>query len=212
MSKENEHGIVYVLSNRLMPGIVKIGMTQRAQLDSRLKELYTTGVPVPFDVEFACEVEVSDCAKVERALHRAFAPNRINANREFFEIDKQQAIAILELLDKKEITSEVQEEMDNDLEKDDIIAKNRTVRRRPQLNFAKMQIPVGSELVYVKDPNITCVVSSDRKVTYNGEETSLTAVTWGLLNTKYQVQPTPYWTYEGKLLSEIYDETYPLED
>ena len=59
----NNIGIVYVLSNRVMPGLVKIGMTTRCEIDSRLKELYTTGVPVPFDVEYACEVDACDCAK-----------------------------------------------------------------------------------------------------------------------------------------------------
>lgn len=49
MAKDNHIGIVYVLSNRAMPGLVKIGMTTRPELDTRLKELYTTGVPVPFD-------------------------------------------------------------------------------------------------------------------------------------------------------------------
>ena len=51
MSKDHSTGIVYVLSNRAMPGLVKIGMTTRKELDTRLKELYTTGVPIPFDVE-----------------------------------------------------------------------------------------------------------------------------------------------------------------
>ena len=92
MIKYNNTGIVYVLSNRAMPGLVKIGMTTRPELDARLKELYTTGVPVPFDVEYACEVKASNCAKIEKALHTAFEPNRINANREFFEIKKEQAI------------------------------------------------------------------------------------------------------------------------
>ncbi len=54
MIKYNNTGIVYVLSNRAMPGLVKIGMTTRPELDARLKELYTTGVPVPFDVEYDC--------------------------------------------------------------------------------------------------------------------------------------------------------------
>ena len=69
MAKDNHIGIVYVLSNRAMPGLVKIGMTTRPELDTRLKELYTTGVPVPFDVEYACEVKASDCNKIEKALH-----------------------------------------------------------------------------------------------------------------------------------------------
>lgn len=30
-----------------MPGLVKIGMTTREDMDSRMRELYSTGVPVP---------------------------------------------------------------------------------------------------------------------------------------------------------------------
>lgn len=82
--KQNNSGIVYVLTNPVMPGLVKIGMTTRDNLDARMKELYGTGVPVPFECKYACKVKSSDCAKIEKALHAAFAPNRINANREFF--------------------------------------------------------------------------------------------------------------------------------
>lgn len=70
-------------------------------IDTRMKELYSTGVPVPFDCVYACEVKASDCAKIEKALHKAFEPNRINANREFFSIKSEQATAILELLTEK---------------------------------------------------------------------------------------------------------------
>ena len=81
-----EYGIVYLLTNPVMPGLVKIGMTTRDDIDARLKELYTTGVPVPFECQFACKVDKKDCVKIEHALHTAFAPQRVNANREFFRI------------------------------------------------------------------------------------------------------------------------------
>ena len=44
-----EQGIVYVLTNPCMHGIVRIGMTERKNIEARLKELYTTGVPLPFE-------------------------------------------------------------------------------------------------------------------------------------------------------------------
>ena len=44
------------------------------------------------------------------------------------------------------------------------------------------------------------------------EDTSLTAITTRLRGSKYSVQPTPWWTYEGKSLSDIYNETYPFEE
>ncbi|MFT7387743.1 MAG: hypothetical protein ACI8VC_000984 [Candidatus Endobugula sp.] len=48
MDNSIEAGIVYVLTNPAMPGIVKIGKTSRDSVDARLNELYSTGVPVPF--------------------------------------------------------------------------------------------------------------------------------------------------------------------
>ena len=86
-----EYGIVYLLTNPVMPGLVKIGMTAQEDVDKRMKELYTTGVPVPFECQFVCRVKKTDCAKIEHALHAAFAPQRINANREFFRIQVEQA-------------------------------------------------------------------------------------------------------------------------
>lgn len=67
-----EYGIVYLLTNPVMPGLVKIGMTTQEDIDKRMKELYTTGVPVPFECKFACKVKKSDCLKIEKALHKAF--------------------------------------------------------------------------------------------------------------------------------------------
>ena len=208
----NNIGIVYVLSNRVMPGLVKIGMTTRCEIDSRLKELYTTGVPVPFDVEYACEVDACDCAKIEKALHKAFEPQRINANREFFQINKDQAIAILELFNKKDVTSEVSDEMNNDLDAGDKASLIKASKHPPPLNFSLMGIPVGSILEYIANPSITVTVIADKKVDYEGEEMSLTAVTMRLLNSKYGVQPTPRWSYNGKNLQDIYDETFPFDD
>jgi len=78
-TKQENYGIVYLLTNPAMPGLVKIGMTTREDVKQRMKELYGTGVPVPFDCRYICKVKSSDCAKIEKALHTAFAPDRINA-------------------------------------------------------------------------------------------------------------------------------------
>lgn len=212
MPKENHKGIVYVLSNRVMPGLVKIGMTTRKELDDRLRELYTTGVPVPFDVEYACEVKACDCARIEKALHTAFAPDRINVNREFFQIKKEQAIAILEIFNEKDVTDEVSDEMNNNLDSSDIASKSKATGHRPPLNFVQMGIPVGSILTYNADPSVAITVTDEKRIEYMGEEMSLTAVTKRLMNSTYAVQPTPRWSYNGVKLSEIYDATYPIED
>lgn len=214
MTKQNSNiGIVYVLSNSAMPGLVKIGMTTRESVEARMKELYSTGVPVPFDCKYACEVKFSDCAKIEKALHKAFEPNRVNANREFFSIKAEQATAILELFDRKDITNEVVAEINNDLTPEDKFAsENIKSARRPALNYKEMGIEPNSILVFAKDLDVEITVVSDRKVSYNGKEGSLTSITKKLLGITHAPQPTNYWLYDGKNLRDIYDETYTIEE
>ena len=104
------YGIVYLLTNPVMPGLVKIGMTAQEDIDKRMRELYTTGVPVPFECKYACKVKTSDCFKIEKALHKAFDPQRVNQNREFFRINVEQAQAILELFHHEDVTEDLLDE------------------------------------------------------------------------------------------------------
>ncbi|MBK6819510.1 MAG: GIY-YIG nuclease family protein [Bacteroidetes bacterium] len=82
---ENNHGIVYVLTNPAMPGIIKIGRTNQEDVKYRMSQLYSTGVPLHFECVYAAKV--SNYEKVEKALHIAFGLDRLNPNREFFEIE-----------------------------------------------------------------------------------------------------------------------------
>ena len=63
------NGIVYVLTNPAMPGMVKIGKTARESVEARLNELYSTGVPLPFECVYAARV-VNE-TEVEQAFHQA---------------------------------------------------------------------------------------------------------------------------------------------
>jgi hypothetical protein len=84
--------IVYILTNPAMPGLIKIGQTD-GDVEARVGQLYTTGVPVPFNCYYACRL---DAAKGwERRLHKAFEIMRVNPKREFFEMEAEQAKAIL---------------------------------------------------------------------------------------------------------------------
>lgn len=208
-----EYGIVYLLINPVMPGLVKIGMTTQEDIDKRMKELYTTGVPVPFECKFACKVKKSDCHKIEKALHKAFNPQRINQNREFFRINVEQAQAILELFHHEDVTEEVTDEIQNDLTDEDKAASTKAQTKRPPLNFYEMGLQKGDILKWKDDPSITVTIISERKVCYKGEEMSISALSATLKGYKVKhIQPTPHWLFKNRILSEIYDETYPFEE
>ncbi len=199
-------GIVYVLTNPAMPGLVKIGKTARDDVNIRLEELYGTGVPVPFECAFAGKVD--DHNKVEVALHRAFGPYRYNPRREFFAIEPDQAIVLLELLVSEVVTTQVSEEAERVDPQSKEASDKLNNQRRPNFNFTEMGVPKGAELVFAKGGEHRCRVVDDRQVEYEGEVCSLSKLTRRLLGRSRHVPPIPNWLYDGRSLSDIYNETY----
>ncbi|MDA7932506.1 GIY-YIG nuclease family protein [Mariniblastus sp.] len=207
--KQNNLDIVYVLTNSAMPGLVKIGNTSQDDPAVRLSQLYTTGVPVPFDIEYACRVP--NPLEVEQALHRAFAPQRINPRREFFEIEPEQAIAILQLLNVEDVTQDVALS-DDGIDSTDRESASRLRSRRPSINFDEMDIPNGSRLTFNTTDDYVIVVAHKKVIFNDGEPTSLTAVTREILGLDYNIQPTRHWSFDGRNLRDIWSETYVTSD
>lgn len=199
-----KYEIVYVLKNEAMPNLIKIGKTQRKDLQERMSELYSTGVPFPFECLWAGEVK--DCTKIENIIHNAFRYNRVNPKREFFNIEPDQVIPLLQELAVNELTSYVDKALNKGVTKEE---QNATKQfHRPMLNFEEMGIPVGSNLVYVKNSEIVIKTINAKKVIFGHDEYSLTALTRKLLDLPYNVAPCRYWVFEGKNLQDIYDSTY----
>jgi len=198
--------IVYVLINEAMPNLVKIGKTTRSDVKTRMNELYSSGVPFQFECVYA--VEVNDCSTVEKALHVAFNPNRVNPKREFFSIDPEQAIAILKLLGTKDVTPLVNDDLNSNVSVTELEAVKQAKKKRPNINYFEMGLDKGTVMTFANDSEITVTIASEKKVIYNGEEMSLTRVTKELLELDYAVQPTKYWLVDGKNLRDIWRETY----
>ena len=161
-------------------------------------------MPVPFELVFACRVPNS--AEVERALHIAFSPQRVNPRREFFRIEPEQAIAILKLLHVEDTTAVI-EQQPTTLDQQDLAAGEEFRRRRPNLDFVEMGIPIGSFL-QAADGEAAVEVVGPKKVRLGDQEMSLTAATRVVRSLDYSVAPAPHWTYNGRPVQEIYDETY----
>ncbi|MCH9813733.1 MAG: GIY-YIG nuclease family protein [Epsilonproteobacteria bacterium] len=204
-----ENQIVYVLSNPAMPGIVKIGKTTQRDVELRMTQLYASGVPLPFKCEYAVEVE--DCDKAEQALHIAFEPYRVNPKREFFDIAAEQAIAILKLLGTKNMTPNVEDELNKNVSKAEKDSAKR-VTKRPSINYIEMGLSIGDKLYYVEDESIEVEVVSEKKVKYHDEIMGLTKATRLIKKLDYDIQPTRYWLYNGRSLKDIWLDTYASED
>jgi hypothetical protein len=80
----SEPGFVYVLMNPSMPGLLKIGRTNRST-DERLRELNVTAVPTPFVLAY--ESFFDDSALAEEFVHAYLESkgHRVSRQREFFD-------------------------------------------------------------------------------------------------------------------------------
>jgi hypothetical protein len=195
-------GIVYILTNEAMPGYIKIGRTE-SDLATRVRQLDSTGVPLPFEVHYAARVRNS--AFVERQLHMAFGDRRVRANREFFTVEPSRVRAALELASLGEVTmgGEAGETAD------DRRALEMVKQRRSNFRFSMIGVGAGAVLVSTFDPAITCVVVDDRTVRFRDQLTSLSdaarqiSIEKGMSD---QARQGPlYWTIDGHVLSELRD-------
>ena len=198
-------GIVYLLTNEAMPGLVKIGKTTNDDPQVRMDQLYNTSVPVPFECALAKKVDDPDT--VEIGLHKAFEPSRFNPKREFFKIEPEQAIAVLEMINGDDVTPDVNAS-NNVISEVERSSTERLRSRRPNLNFEEMGIPPESILQPTSGEE-TAIVVDARKVRFRDREMSITEATRLRENLTYSRAPGKFWIYRGKSLSEIYEETYP---
>lgn len=189
--------IVYILINEAMPNLVKVGRTTTS-INQRMKELYTSGVPVPFECFHASVV--TDDIDVERRIHRAFSKYRVNTNREFFEIEPENILAILEMVELEDVTPSE----DYIETKDDQIAIQRLEQKRERFSFDMVGISLGEILVFDKDETITCSILDNNKVLYQGQKLSLSeAALQALGSVGYHwkaAQGAAHWTYNGETL------------
>ena len=190
---------VYILINEAMPGIIKIGWTDKS-VEERMKELDKTSTPVPFTCYFAKRVE--DPTFVESKMHEAFDEFRIRDNREFFRMSPDQAKAALEIATGTDVTP-----------KDDVVESESDrvaltkERNRNRFNFEQAGIDPGEILEFKKDPSITAKVLDKGQIDFRGNRTSLSQSALVIVQEMgykwNKIAGPQFWMYKGKTLYEI---------
>lgn len=215
-------GIVYILINPCLDGWVKIGMTERNDIDRRLKELNTpTNLPLSYrcyatyEVEQPLEVEKrihSIIDRIDDTLHaREQLENGRIREREFFKISPETAYGIF-----KDIAA-LRNDTDNlklyrptqEQSQEEEIAE---ATKRSNNSFKLLNIDVGEEISFLHDENIVAKVVNDKnKIEYEGEIYSVTALARKLLIERHgwsedlHVNGWKYFTKNGLTLSDLRD-------
>ena len=199
-SSSDQEGVVYIIVNEAMPGYVKIGETRN--LDQRMQSLYSTPVPLPFEVIYAARV--ADRREVERALHDAFNHCRVSKGREYFRIDEPgRLIRLMKVMELENVTPQSAYIEDED---DRRALETSKVRNRW---YDLLRAEDGETLVLKDDPayNVTirrnggameCELPDGTREAF----TPLTKRLAGIDGHGYGIRER--WLFRGRCLEEIY--------
>lgn len=191
-------GYIYIMTNPALNGMVKIGYA--VDVEQRRRQLSTTALPYEYETYATYETSGRlEDKKLHKLIDNLNPDLRVTSNREFFVMSPEAAYELLETIAIISGTTDK-------LRKVRITEESRQKVRKPPINFAKCGIPVGAELVYTDDPSVKVYVESDRKVQYNNESTSLSAIV-GMLKGVKSIQGPMFFTYNGRLLTDIARET-----
>ena len=196
--------IIYVLTNEYMPGLVKIGMTQRESVQTRIDELSRhSGVPVAFTCHYAAALpDGTAAAEVEKILHQLFGEHRVNQRKEFFQMPPEKVVLALRLARASEVNLALQPPVD----KDERQAVEKAQNRRSRLSMQAIGVPVGAQLSFSRNSDTVATVAANNQIEFEGELTSLSASTVKILKRQggqaTSLPGTEYWMYEGETLDE----------
>lgn len=191
-------GYIYIMTNPCLQNMVKIGYAK--DVEERRKQLSTTALPYDYEVYATYETpgKLED-KKLHKLIDNLNPDLRVSKNREFFVMSPEDAYDLLEAI------AMISGSQDKLQKRNGSDAATEQKTKKPAVNFQKCNIPVGAELVFIDDPNVKVTVVTDRKVQYNNEITSLSAVAKSIKG--YSIAGPSCFSYNGKIVAEIARET-----
>ena len=201
-------GKIYVLTNDAMPDYIKIGFTSSEEVEIRMKQLDTTGLPLPFRLH-AC-IEIDNAQRLERLAHDVFASHRARPNREFFLMEPETAVRYFHAISLNDVTARwiavdqrMIDETGQTLQDDKVV--------KPKLasfTFESAGVPVGALVEFVRNPSFQVTVVNENEVEFEGNRTKLSPLARilferiGQANASGAYQGPLYFSYEDEILSE----------
>ena len=187
------------MTNPCLQNMVKIGFA--TDVEQRRKQLSTTALPYDYEVYATYETSGKlEDKKLHKLIDNLNPELRVTKSREFFLMSPEEAYDLFEAI------ATISGSQDKLKRKLNVTQQDNQKTKKPAINFAKCGIPIGAELIFIEDPTIKVIVESERKVIYNNEITSLSAVAGKIKGVKAIAGPS-YFTYNGKLITKIAEET-----
>lgn len=216
-------GLVYILTNPCLDGWVKIGMTERNDIERRLQEL-NSPPNIPLSYRCYATYEVENPLEVERRIHSLIdrvddslhAREQLNngrvREREFFKISPETAYGIFKDIavlrgdanKLKLYTPTLDQSQEQEL------AENRT--KRSNNSFELLNINVGEEISFLYDDTIVAkVLNRKNQVEFDGVQYSVTGLARKILFERFDwaenlhVNGWRFFTKDGVSLSDLRD-------
>jgi hypothetical protein len=191
-------GYIYIMTNPGLKNMVKIGYA--TDVEARRQQLSTTNLPYEYEVYATYETSGKlEDRKLHFLIDKLNPELRIARNREFYEMAPEDAFQLLEAI------ATISGTQDKLIRVKPLPATHGHNAKKPAVDFFKCGIPVGARLVYIDDPSVIATVVSERRVEYEGQLTSLSAIAKEIKG--YPVAGPSFFTYNGKLVAEIARET-----
>ena len=93
-NRDGDHNSwVYVLSNPSQPGLFKIGYTSNTPEERARQLSNATGVALPYEVEYA--YSCWNGLELEKDIHERLSEYRLSNQREFFQVDLEEAKEVI---------------------------------------------------------------------------------------------------------------------
>ena len=212
---DNKTGVIYILTNPSFPDYVKIGYAD--DIKQRLSQLNRSEC-IPFAFRIYATYEV-DSRLSDKKIHSII--DRINPDlrsidnfngqkrvREFYAMTPEDAYGILEAIaeihgfsDRLKKYEKSESETNDERLAEEI--DNESTERAANFSFSACQIQIGEQIEYYADHDIKATVVDDRKVSYEGEIYSLTALAKKLTGKKNNIAGPRYFKYKGEWLNTV---------
>ena len=206
-------GYIYILTNPSFKEYVKIGYAH--DVEKRIQQLNRSET-IPFAFRAYAKYEV-DSELTDKELHNLI--DKLNPDlrtienfdgkkrvKEFFEMSKEDAYTILESIAKISGTTgrlTLCTPTGKQLEEEQRAEEARENARRGAFRFSMCGIKPGERVVFIDDSSIQPVVIDDRRIEWDKQTTSLSALAQQLKGYDHPAQGTLYFTYKGVKLDDL---------